>query len=279
MLVEHTLAEPMAPVPCRVRSVRTELADTFTLEIEPPEGSLRFAPGQFTMLYVLGVGEVPISISGDPGDPTLLVHTIRSVGAVTRALGLLGPGDLVGVRGPFGTSWPVDQAEGTDVVIVAGGIGLAPLRSAIYHIRRHRERYGGVAILYGARTPGDVLFSDELYAWQSQPDLTVLLTVDTADRSWRGSVGLVTRLVDRTPMDPDRTTAFVCGPEVMMRFSAGSLTSRGVPAGRVHLSIERNMKCAIGFCGHCQFGGAFVCRDGPVFPMADVAHLLTIREV
>jgi NAD(P)H-flavin reductase len=269
----------MEPVPFVVRSIRDELDDTFTLELDPPSGVFEFLPGQFTMLYVFGIGEVPISVSGDPARPGTLVQTIRGVGAVTHALRQVRPGDVVGVRGPFGSDWPLDAADGHDVVIVAGGIGLAPLRSAIYSVLGNRQRYGNVVILYGARGPSEILYPDELLEWGGRYDVDVLVTVDNADRRWRGSVGVVTKLVRRAPFDPHDSVALVCGPGVMMRFTAQELEGRGVPKGRIFLSMERNMKCGIGQCGHCQFGGRFVCRQGPVFSYEELAPLLLVKEV
>ena len=269
----------MDPVAFVLRGIRDELSDTFTLELDPPGGEFPFEPGQFTMLYVFGIGEVPISISGDPATPQRLVQTIRGVGAVTRALRDVRPGDVVGVRGPFGRPWPVAAAEGHDIVVVAGGIGLAPLRPAIYHVLGHRDRYRRVVIVYGARNPTELLFADELLEWGGRFDIDVLITVDNADRSWRGSVGVVTKLISRAPMDPHDTVALVCGPEIMMRYAAQELGDRGVPTGGIYLSMERNMKCGVGWCGHCQFGGRFVCREGPVFPYNELAPLLRVKEV
>ncbi len=270
---------PMEPVPFVVRSIRDELDDTFTIELDPPNGVFEFLPGQFTMLYVFGIGEVPISVSGDAARPANLIQTIRGVGAVTHALRQVRPGDVIGVRGPFGTAWPLDEADGHDIVLAAGGIGLAPLRPAIYSVLANRQRYGKVVILYGARSPSDMLFTDELLEWGGRYDVDVLITVDNADRQWRGAVGVVTKLVRRAPFDPHDAVAMVCGPEVMMRFTAQELEGRGVPQARIHLSMERNMKCGIGQCGHCQFGGRFVCRQGPVYSYEELAPLLLVKEV
>jgi len=264
----------------RVTRVRKETHDTFTIDLVHADtgAGLAFEPGQFTMLYVLGVGEAPISISGDPARREL-VHTIRAVGAVTRALTSAGKGDVVGVRGPFGTPWPVDAAAGRDVIVVAGGIGLAPVRPILYRVLADRARYGRVALLYGARTPADLIYTADLERWRSRLDLEVHVTVDTADRGWRGNVGPVTTLIPRAPFDPARATAFVCGPEVMMRYVAVELGRRGVAAGDVFVSMERNMKCAVGLCGHCQLGPYFVCKDGPVFALPRVQPFFTIREM
>ena len=276
-----TLLDPMLPQRYRILRVRREIADTFTMELEPEDGSdiPPFTTGQFNMLYVYGVGEIPISISGDPAKRRPLVHTTRAVGTVSRAMSELTPGDVIGVRGPFGSHWPIEQAIGKDIVIVAGGIGLAPLRSAMYQIISQREKYGKVVLLYGARTPRDILYRRELENWRAHFDLEVYVTVDRAITGWHGSVGVVTRLVSRAPFDPRATVALVCGPEIMMRFSAMELENRGVAAERIFVSMERNMKCAIGFCGHCQYGPYFVCKDGPVFQYSRVQNLLAKGEI
>lgn len=274
-------ADPFLPTPYRVAAVHRELADTVTLDLVPDSGAARpeFVPGQFNMLYAFGVGEVPISVSGPPDRGSAFVHTVRSVGAVSAALTKLAPGAAIGLRGPYGRGWPVEAAEGGDVVLIAGGLGLAPLRPALYAILGRRARYGRVALLCGSRTPSDQLFRDELERWSEQADLQVLRTVDHADASWHGSVGVVPALVERARFDPARTTAMVCGPEIMMRFSATALVQAGVAASRIHLSLERNMHCAIGLCGHCQFGPDFVCRDGPVTSYERVARALVVREL
>ena len=275
--------DPMLPQPWVIERVRQETHDTFTLELLPGRSSAaaaagHFLPGQFNMLYVFGVGEVPISISGDPGQPDRLVHTTRAVGAVTRAMRQLKRGGQIGVRGPYGTGWPVEAAQGDDLVLVAGGIGLAPLRSVVYRVLAEREKYGRVVILFGARSAADLLFRRELEKWRSRFDLEVLVTVDRASADWRGSVGVVTKLIGRAPFDPHNTTALLCGPEIMMRYTVDELLRRGMPAARVYLSMERNMKCAIGLCGHCQFGAAFVCQEGPVFSYPAVQRLFSVRE-
>jgi len=273
--------DPMLPRACRVERVRQETSDTFTLELAPENGApgLVFAPGQFNMLYAFGVGEVPISISGDPAKPEVLVHTTREVGMVTRAMRKLKAGDALGVRGPFGVGWPVTEARGADVVIVAGGIGLAPLRPALYQVLAARNYYGRVVLLYGTRTPADILYRRELEHWRSRFDLYVHVTVDRAIGDWRGNVGVVTSLIPRAPFDPGSTVALVCGPEVMMRFTVQELERRGVSTENIYISMERNMKCAVGFCGHCQYGPTFICKDGPVFRYDRIRPLLAIREI
>ncbi len=275
-----SLADPMLPRPFEVRRVQAETYDTYTLELAPADGRpLRFRPGQFNMLYLFGVGEVAISISGDPGRPSPLVHTLRAVGAVTRGLCALKKGDVVGVRGPFGNEWPLDEAAGHDVVLVAGGIGLAPLRPAIYRLLAERKRFGRVVLLSGSRSPQDILFRHELERWRSRFDLEVVVTVDYAAGDWNGLVGVVTTLIPRAGFDPTDTVALACGPEVMMRFATRELERRGVPTERIYLSMERNMKCAVGFCGHCQYGPHFICKDGPIFPYRAIAPIFEIREV
>jgi NAD(P)H-flavin reductase len=276
-----TLSDPMAPSPFRIQRVLKETYDTYTLELDPANGAdgFSFAPGQFNMVYVAGVGEVPISISGDPDKPRTLVHTVRSVGTVTQKMCAGGRGRVLGVRGPFGTSWPVEQAVGSDVVIVCGGIGLAPLRPAIYHVMANREKYGRVALLYGARTPEDLLYKLELPQWRGHFDLQVEVTVDAASGGWRGNVGVVTTLIPPARFDPENTVAMVCGPEVMMRFTLLELERRGVPAQNTYISMERNMKCAVGFCGHCQFGPTFICKDGPVFRYDQIQPFFATREI
>ncbi|MBZ5538704.1 MAG: FAD/NAD(P)-binding protein [Acidobacteriia bacterium] len=276
-----TNPDPMVPTPFRVQRVRQETHDTFTLELEPARGGngFSFQAGQFNMLYVFGVGEVPISISGDPTRSKMLVHTTRAVGTVTKAMRRLKRGDILGVRGPFGSHWPVEVAAGSDVVIVAGGIGLAPLRPAMYELLSRRDQYDKVVLLYGARTPEEILFPRELERWRAHFDLEVHVTVDRAMGGWRGNVGVVTTLIQKAPFNARSTTAMVCGPEVMMRFTVMELLKRGVKTDNIHISMERNMKCAIGFCGHCQFGPVFVCKDGPVFVYGRIKDLLTKWEI
>ena len=269
---------PMVPVPCRVRSTRQELADTWTLDLEPPEGTLAFEPGQFMMLSALGAGEVPISISGDPDAPELLVHTVRAVGAATRAICAAQPGDTLTVRGPFGTAWPLQEAQGRDVLVITGGIGLAPLRAAIRRLLADSGRAGRVVLLYGGRSPDLLLYAAEFDDWRAR-GLDVMTTVDSAGPEWVGPVGVVPKLVHRAAFDGEQAVAFVCGPEVMMRFTLTALERRGVSADRVHLSVERNMQCGIGHCGHCQLGPTLVCRDGPVYRASDLARWLAVREL
>jgi len=267
----------MAPVPFEVIARREETYDTVTIELAAPDG-FEFRPGQFNMLYPFGIGESAISISGDPADTDRIVHTIRNVGAVTAALNALQPGDTVGVRGPFGTPWPMGLAAGKDLVVVAGGIGLAPVRPAIYEALSNRERFEQFVLLYGARSPKDLVYVDEIREWRSRFDSDVEVSVDSAGSDYRGSVGVVTRLIPTAPFDPENTIAFVVGPEIMMRFTVTELRKRGVPRDQIYLSMERNMQCAVGFCGHCQFGNVFVCREGAVFRYDTLRKYLFVRE-
>jgi NAD(P)H-flavin reductase len=271
----------MDTVPARVAQVEKETHDTFTLRVEAADSLElpRFSPGQFSMLYVFGVGELPISISGDPERPGQLTYTVRSVGQATYALVTRQPGESVGVRGPFGTSWPMTAARGKDVLIVAGGIGLAPLRPAIYHVLRHRGDFNRLIILYGARSPRDLLYKKELAAWGYLPETQILTTVDYGGVSWRGYVGVVTTLFRYVRLQPMSTIALICGPEIMMRYVIRELESRGVPDTEVYISMERNMKCAVGFCGHCQLGPNFICKDGPIFPYRDMRPWLDKYEL
>jgi NAD(P)H-flavin reductase len=276
-----TQSDPLlTPRPYRVTRNRRELQDTVTLELESGDGApLSFSAGQFNMLYLFGIGEVPISISGSPHEPDPLVHTIRSVGAVTKAICGLKRGQTLGVRGPFGKGWPLEAAIGQDLVLIAGGIGLAPLRPAVRQVIAQRDRYGKVSLLVGARTPKDLLYLAELKEWRSRFDLQVLITVDSAGADWRSHVGVVTMLISKAEFEAGETVAMICGPEVMMRFCVAELRKRGVVAENTYLSMERNMKCAVGYCGHCQFGPTFVCKDGPVFPLARIEPFFRMRGV
>lgn len=265
----------------RVTKVDKETHDTFTLGLEPADGQTLepFAPGQFSMLYVFGVSELPISISGDPQEADRLTYTVRSVGRATQALVSRQPGQTLRVRSPFGRPWPLEEARGKDVLIVAGGIGLAPLRSVIYHVLRHREDYIRLMVLYGARSPTDLLYRKQLAQWARLPDTQVLTTVDYGGTSWRGHVGVVTTLFRHLRLHSAQTVAFICGPEIMMRYVTRQLAARGLPESQIYLSMERNMKCAVGFCGHCQLGPYFVCKDGPIFSYEEMRPWLDRHEL
>jgi NAD(P)H-flavin reductase len=274
--------DPMTPRKARVLGRRTERDGVVTLDIVPEEDltrGLAFRPGQFNMLTVFGVGEAAISISGDPAETNCLVHTVRGVGAVTRALTQLEVGAILGLRGPFGTGWPIVQARGQDVIIVAGGVGLAPLRPAILSLLAERQRFGKLVLLYGARSPDDILFHRQLESWRHRFDIDIEVTVDHASTEWHGHVGVVTTLIGRASFDAQNTIAFVCGPEIMMRFTIKSLEAAGIASQAIYLSMERNMKCAVGLCGHCQFGPSFICRDGPVMRYDRVRGLIALKEI
>ncbi len=273
--------DPMLPHPYTVRDVAKETPDTFTLRLEPEIAINRssFQPGQFSMLWVFGVGELPISISGDPALQDRLVYTVRSVGQATHALVNRRVGEGVGVRGPFGTGWPAEAARGRDVIVVAGGIGLAPLRPLIYQVLQNRDDYGRLLILYGARSPRELLYRKELAVWARNRETQVLVTVDYGGLGWRGHVGVVTTLFRYARLQPATSAAMVCGPEIMMRFVTRELENQGLSRDNIYLSMERNMKCAVGFCGHCQYGPHFICKDGPVFRYEQIRNLLEKYEL
>jgi anaerobic sulfite reductase subunit B len=269
---------PMWPARYVVTARRTETRDTVTLMMRPADSPIDPPrPGQFTMLYAYGVGEVPISVSGY-GRGRVLVQTIRAVGAVSRALSAAEPGDMVGVRGPFGTQWQLNGADGRDLLIVAGGIGLAPLRPVVLTALAERARYHRVALLVGARSPEELIFTRELETWRRR-GARVRVTVDRAGADWKGDVGLVTKFIDGAVFDPAGTVAFVCGPEIMMRLCAHALVNLGVAAENIQVSLERNMRCGAALCGHCQLGPLLLCRDGPVVSYADAAPLAAKKEL
>jgi anaerobic sulfite reductase subunit B len=270
---------PMVPARYRVVGREQETADTVTIALEPIDARIEEPePGQFTMLYAFGVGEAPISVSGCPRLEGTLRHTIRGVGATTRALCRLEAGSVVGVRGPFGAGWGVQGAKGSDVLILGGGIGLAPLRPVVRELFEDRGRFERVAVLIGARTPADLLFATEIETWRSRSDAHVAVTVDAAPRGWGGHVGLITTLINRLPITMTHATVFLCGPEVMIRVVARKLIDAGVDAERIYVSLERNMHCAVRQCGHCQLGPLFVCADGPVVSWATAEPLLAVRR-
>jgi NAD(P)H-flavin reductase len=244
----------------------TENIDTYRLRFvdEQVRRSFQFAPGQFNMVYLFGVGEVAISIVSDPDEPEFLDHTIRVVGRVTEAIARLQQGDVLGIRGPFGQGWPLDEAQGKDVVIVTGGLGCAPVVGAIEYIFRRRNQYGAVKILHGVKTPHDLLYRERFDAWRRHPDTEVLLTSDQPDKTWHYHVGVVTELFEQVVLDPGHTMVLMCGPEIMMRLGVPILMQRGIPVAAIYSSLERHMECGIGLCGHCQLGPYFLCKDGPV---------------
>ena len=273
---------PMTPIAHRVIAKRRETNDVVTLCLEPVDGPrMDFLPGQFNMLSALGVGEVAISLSGAPSELGPLRHSVRDVGAVSRALCQRALGDVVGVRGPFGTDWRVTSRgdDERDTVVVAGGIGLAPLRGAVGELVAARAEGGGrVFVLVGARDPSQIVFGEDLAAW-ARDGATVLVSVDRPSSQWHGHVGLVTTLLADAGFDPVNTRALLCGPEIMMRFTARALVDLGVDAEQILVSLERNMQCGLGWCGHCQLGSLLLCRDGPVVPYAGIVDgLMNERE-
>lgn len=272
------MLDPMMPSIYKVEGYTKNTEDTFTLDLIPSETTQPFVfqPGQFNMLHIFGVGEVPISISGNPDQPLPVRHTTRIVGNVTKHLAKLKKGEPVGLRGPFGSSWPL--LAGKDIVIIAGGIGLAPLRPVLAHIMNKRKDFGNVSLCYGTRSPADILFPYEFIEWETQ-EIDVNVTVDHAPKSWKGNVGVVTTLIPHVTFNTENTCALVCGPEIMMRFVVRALQERGLKDEDIYLSMERNMKCAVGFCGHCQYGPYFICKDGPVFRYKDIQNIFHIEEV
>jgi sulfhydrogenase subunit gamma (sulfur reductase) len=267
----------------RITAIEPDGHDTATYWVELTDPGARarysFEAGQINMVYLWGLGEVPISVSSDPVDPSRLAHTIRIAGSVTAGCARLRVGDEIGLRGPFGRPWPIAEADGGDLVVVTGGLGLAPLRSAIYVALRQRHRFRRVVVLVGARTPGDVVYRQELETWRHRPDVEVALTVDRAEPGWPHHVGLVTALLDGARLDPVATTALLCGPEPMMVATADQLTARGIDPARTFLSMERNMQCGLRRCGHCQLGPKFVCADGPVFSVAELEPWLRVAHL
>lgn len=276
----HANLQPVfEPRPFRVTRTRAETSDTVTFGIAPVDGEPTvFDAGQFHMLYAFGVGEVPISIAGRARDGSIL-HTVRAVGAVSKALCRLREGDVVGVRGPFGRGWPEPSSTDTDILFVAGGIGLAPLRHAIVQELQTRGRRRWAHIIYGARTPSDLLYRRELGVWGRRERTRVSVTVDRADPKWKGNVGVVTTAIARTKFNASRAIAVVCGPEIMIRFAAHALSRAGIPPERQFVSLERNMQCGVGTCGHCQLGPLLLCKDGPVVPYSVAERWLRIAEI
>ncbi len=276
-------ANAMSPVWARIVSRCQESSNTasYTMKFVDPEigRRYRFLPGQFNMMYLFGVGEAAISVSSDPANSDSLVHTIRHVGSVTFAVDRLKVGQCVGLRGPFGSNWPLESCKGRDILLVAGGIGIAPLRPAIYQLLKNRDQYGRVILLYGIRSPQDMIFKEEVEEWMERRDFQVLITVDYPSENWTGPVGVVTKLLRRVRVDSRNTSVFVCGPRVMNRAAAHSFLSHYVPEDQIFVSLERNMRCGIGQCGHCQYGPKFVCKDGPVFSYASVRNLFGKDEV
>jgi NAD(P)H-flavin reductase len=247
------------------------------LEDEGSQAAFNFSPGQFNMLYLPGVGEVPISIMSDPEDNDFIGHTIRALGRVTQGLARLHTGDRVGLRGPFGRGWPMQFMQGKDIVVITGGLGCAPVVAVIHYLLRRRADYGHLTIIQGVKRAEDMIWREQYARWNTLPNTKVMVAADQGAALWPWHVGRVTELFDQIPMRLDQAMVVMCGPEGMMRVSAEMLVDRGLPQSSIYLSMERNMQCAAGHCGHCQFGGAFVCRDGPVFNWPQVKDLITHR--
>jgi len=264
-------ADHMVPRTATVRAIRPEAygISTFSLEYNDPGTPHGFQSGQFNMICLPGFGEVAISICSDPNMPRIMEHTIRYAGSVTRAIGRLRVGDTVGMRGPYGTPWPMQLAEGKDLMIVSGGIGLAPLRPVILEVLHRRRSFGRVLLLYGGRTPQDLLYTNEFEKWQDG-GIEMHVSVDRADETWKGQVGVIPMAFYRTRLDHRNTLVFSCGPEIMMRFVIYEAMARRIPKDAIYVSMERNMKCAIGFCGHCQLGPVFICKQGPIFRFSQI---------
>ncbi len=281
LTVEESSSDIWIPSPYVVADKHVENDDLVTFVYEPASEDILdpMQPGQFNMLYAFGIGEIPISVSSLISDHPRITHTIQNVGAVSKACCNMRVGDQIGLRGPFGTPWPVEDAKFKDVIIMAGGVGFAPLRPVVEFIEEYRDDYGEVNFLFGTRDPHSILFHQDVISLQSDPSVNFQITVDHSFSNWRGNVGVVTTLVEKAEFDPENTVAFVCGPEIMMRYGAYSLIDAGVDEENIFISMERNMKCAIGHCGHCQYGPLFVCKDGPVFLYPAIKNYLNIREL
>lgn len=269
----------LIPTLYQVTSITHESSDVFTLALTAKEGVGRtpFLPGQFNMLYQFGFGEVAISISGNPSHQEELTHTIRAVGSVTKRMQALKVGEEIGVRGPFGSCWP-SLKESCDVLLIAGGIGLAAFRSILFHLAAHKDPSQNITLLYGARNPHDLIYKKELEGWRQQ-GITVETTVDYADVSWKGQVGVVTQLIKKNMRTPHNTFVLICGPEIMIKFAVQELLGAKVAEKHIFISLERHMQCAVGFCGRCQYGPYFLCKDGPIFSYEQLRHWLMIKEL
>lgn len=268
---------PWLPEPFTVANVFNHTGGVTSFDVVSPSGkNVEFLPGQFNMLYAFGIGEIPISISG--GGKKFFHHTVRSVGHASEALIKLNPGMKVGVRGPYGTSWPIETAKGKNLVIFAGGLGLAPVRPVIEYAYENLKEFKSCHLLYGTKSPKELIFVDDWKKWKDD-GIQAHVIVDHSDHNWKGRVGVITKLIPLIDIDWNNTIAMICGPEIMMRFVAQELELKGLPKNQIYVSLERNMKCAFGQCGHCQFGAEFLCKDGPVFSYDKVAKLMTIGEL
>ena len=275
------MSNPYVPYEAEILE-RVQESDTiFTLRLrftDPAvQAAYRFQPGQFNMVYLYGVGEVAISIVSDPRDEHLLDHTIRRVGRVTEGLARLKAGDRIGIRGPYGRGWPLQQVEGRDVAVITGGLGCAPVVSVINYVMRRRQSYGKLTIIQGVKHSRDLIYRGRYQTWAEAPDTQVLIAASSTDALWPWHEGPVTDLFEQAQFDPGKTVAMMCGPEGMMIAGANLLTQRGLAEDAIYLSMERNMQCAVGLCGHCQYGGRFICKDGPIFSYPEVKSLLGVK--
>lgn len=275
--------DPWLALTVRIAEITEETPGvaTYDLQFTDPQEARAYAfqPGQFNMLYMPGVGESAISLSSLGRREGEIAHTIRIAGNVTQTLARLGRGGTLGLRGPFGNPWPLDQCRGRNVVVVSGGLGLAPLRPVVQTVLAHPDRFGRLTVLSGARHPENLLYQTAYSAWR-ESGATVEATVDEADSKWNGHVGVVSKLVDRMDLpEPAETTFLICGPDAMMWHTAQSAIDRGVPTENIWLNLERNMNCGIGLCGHCQFGPEFVCKEGPIIPFERLAPLLHVKDL
>ncbi|MEJ0017435.1 MAG: FAD/NAD(P)-binding protein [Acetobacteraceae bacterium] len=274
------IADPMLPRQFRIAQVTREVPGVFTWTLKSLDRrGFGFQPGQFNMVWLPGVGEIPLSISGDCREPYTLVHTIRAVGPVTNMMQQARPGTVVGVRGPFGRPWPIEAAVGCDVIFVTSTVGLAPLRPLIVEVLHRRDDFGKVVICYGSRGTEDILFEADLHEWRARFDTNVHVTVHAAHSGYRGRVGGVAAAINIARIDGAATQAFVCRSEALTRQAVATLGERGVTGDRVWVTLERSMKCGIGLCGHCQFGPSFMCKDGPIYRFDQIEALYSVREL
>ncbi len=263
-------------LPTLAEIVRTEqltkMEKLFEIRLQNGQ-DLGHQPGQFVEVSLWGIGEAPISVSSSPTQKGSFELAVRAVGNVTQALHKLDRGAILGIRGPFGRGFPLEELKGRDLLIVAGGIGLVPLRSLIHYALEHRSHFGRLLVLFGARTPAEQLFRDELAAWRQNKDMEYWETVDRSDGQWKGNVGVITTLFPKITVDPQKTVAVIVGPPVMYRFVLLETQVKGIPDDQVILSLERRMKCGVGKCGHCQMNHVYVCQEGPVFNYAKIKDL------
>jgi NAD(P)H-flavin reductase len=274
-----SLPTSLIPIKTAIIDIKNETQNVRTYYIKLPNGVEIPKPGQFNMIYIHGVGEVPISVSDIDYEARAVAHTVRFVGSVTKAFSILEKNSLVGFRGPYGIGWPMDLAMGKNLILIAGGIGLLPLRPVIREVARNRDKYRKLFILYGAKTPDDLIYRYEYRDYESIPDTELYITIDKSNSDWKGRVGVVTDLISLISIDPSETLVFLCGPEIMMKFAVKELLKKGFKGNKIFLSLERRMKCGVGLCGHCQMGPYFVCRHGPVFPLWFISRYFWVDQI